>query len=86
MSTARLHVTSHCPFEGYSTHQCSVLHYTELKDCSWLLSCCTGGLARVLQGVKSVIALGKLGSLLPAAQRAGVERVVLLSTAGEPSS
>jgi hypothetical protein len=45
--------------------------------------CCAGGLARALQGVKSVIALGKLGSLLPAAQCAGVERVVLLSTAGE---
>ena len=42
-----------------------------------------GGLARALQGVKSVIALGRLGALLPAAQRAGVERVVLLSTAGK---
>lgn len=43
-----------------------------------------GGLARALQGVKSVVALGRLGALLPAAQRAGVERVVLLSTAGMP--
>jgi hypothetical protein len=32
--------------------------------------------------VKSVIVLGRLGALLPAAQKAGVERVVLLSTAG----
>lgn len=45
-----------------------------------------GGLARAMQGVKSVIALGRLGALLPAAQRAGVERVVLLSTAGERQS
>lgn len=43
----------------------------------------TGGLARALQGVKTVIALGRLGALLPAAERAGVERVVLLSTAGK---
>lgn len=44
---------------------------------------CAGGLSRALKGVKSVVALGRLGALLPAAQRAGVERVVLLSTAGE---
>lgn len=44
---------------------------------------CAGGLARAMQGVKSVIVLGKLGSVLPAAERAGVERVVMLSTAGE---
>jgi hypothetical protein len=36
----------------------------------------------VLQGVKSVIALVRLGAMLPAAQRARVEHVVLLSTAG----
>ena len=47
--------------------------------------CCVlrvGGITRALQGVKSVIALGRLGALLPAAERAGVERVVLLSTSG----
>jgi len=42
-----------------------------------------GGVSRALQGVKSVIALGRLGALLPAAERAGVERIVLLSTAGK---
>jgi hypothetical protein len=36
-------------------------------------------------GVRAV-ALGKLGAVLPAAEAAGVKRVVLLSTAGEPSA
>jgi hypothetical protein len=42
-----------------------------------------GGLARALRNVRCVIALGRLGKLLPAAQQAGVEHIVLLSTAGE---
>lgn len=54
-----------------------------LALCAVCTAAAAGGLARALQGVKSVIALGRLGALLPAAQRAGVERVVLLSTAGE---
>jgi hypothetical protein len=41
-----------------------------------------GGLAAALRGVKVVVALGRLGGLLPAAKAAGVEAVVLLSTAG----
>ncbi|KAF8070859.1 hypothetical protein HT031_000940 [Scenedesmus sp. PABB004] len=42
------------------------------------------GAARALRGVRAVVALGRLGALLPAAEAAGVERVVLLSTAGMP--
>lgn len=41
-----------------------------------------GGLARALRNVRSVIVLGKLGALPQAAAKAGVERLVLLSTAG----
>jgi hypothetical protein len=41
-----------------------------------------GGLARALRNVRSVIVLGKLGALPQAAEKAGVERLVLLSTAG----
>ena len=44
---------------------------------------CGGGLPRALKNVRTVIALGRLGKLLPAAKQAGVERVVMLSTAGE---
>lgn len=43
-----------------------------------------GGLARALRGVRVVVALGRLGKLLPAAKEAGVEHVLLLSTAGMP--
>eukprot|EP00879_Flechtneria_rotunda_P020623 GHRR01021702.1.p1 GENE.GHRR01021702.1~~GHRR01021702.1.p1 ORF type:complete len:314 (+),score=130.01 GHRR01021702.1:841-1782(+) len=43
-----------------------------------------GGLARALKGVCCVVVLGKLGGLLPAVKKAGVERLVLLSTAGMP--
>lgn len=43
----------------------------------------TGELARAMKNVRCVVALGKLGGLIPAAQKAGVERLVLLSTAGE---
>ncbi|GBF97835.1 DNA excision repair protein [Raphidocelis subcapitata] len=43
-----------------------------------------GGLARALRGVRCVVALGRLGKLLPAAKEAGVEHIVLLSTAGMP--
>uniref|UniRef100_A0A383V5A3 NAD(P)-binding domain-containing protein n=1 Tax=Tetradesmus obliquus TaxID=3088 RepID=A0A383V5A3_TETOB len=43
-----------------------------------------GGLARALRNVRSVIVLGKLGALPQAAAKAGVERLVLLSTAGMP--
>lgn len=42
----------------------------------------TGGLARALRNVRSVVVLGKLGALPQAAKQAGVERLVLLSTAG----
>jgi hypothetical protein len=42
-----------------------------------------GGLAHALRNVRSAIVLGKLGALPQAAQKAGVERLVLLSTAGE---
>lgn len=62
------------------------LLHEHVVDCVRLSLCpfvFAGGLTRALQGVKSVIALGRLGALLPAAQRAGVERVVLLSTAGK---
>jgi len=41
-----------------------------------------GGLPRALRNVKCVVALGRLGKLLPAAKQAGVEHIVLLSTAG----
>jgi hypothetical protein len=41
-----------------------------------------GGLARALRGVRCVVALGRLGKLLPAAKEAGVEHIVLLSSAG----
>ncbi len=40
------------------------------------------GLARALKGVRCVVALGQLRGLLPACKKAGVQRVVLLSTAG----
>eukprot|EP00878_Enallax_costatus_P012929 GHUV01013502.1.p1 GENE.GHUV01013502.1~~GHUV01013502.1.p1 ORF type:complete len:266 (+),score=88.18 GHUV01013502.1:1977-2774(+) len=43
-----------------------------------------GELARALRNVRCVVVLGKLGSILPAAQKAGIQRVVLLSTAGMP--
>eukprot|EP00775_Hariotina_reticulata_P005562 gene5562-5799_t len=42
------------------------------------------GLSKALKNVWSVIVLGKLGAVLPAAEAAGVKRVVLLSTAGMP--
>jgi hypothetical protein len=45
-----------------------------------------GGLTRALRNVRSVIVLGKLGALPQAAQKAGVERLVLLSTAGEAAN
>jgi hypothetical protein len=44
------------------------------------------GLSKALRNVWSVVVLGKLGAVLPAAEAAGVKRVVLLSTAGEPSA
>lgn len=41
-----------------------------------------GELTRVLKNVRCVVVLGQLGGMVPAAQKAGVERLVLLSTAG----
>ena len=39
-------------------------------------------LQRVMKGVRTLVVLGRLGRLIPAAKAAGVEQVVLLSTAG----
>jgi hypothetical protein len=39
-------------------------------------------LQRAMKGVKTLVVLGRLGKLLPAAKAAGVEQVVMLSTAG----
>ncbi len=41
---------------------------------------CARGLARALKGVRCVVALGQLRALLPACKKAGVQRVLLLST------
>ncbi|MEW5302567.1 MAG: hypothetical protein WDW36_005337 [Sanguina aurantia] len=43
-----------------------------------------GTLVKVLRGVKCLICLGRLGKLLPAAKKAGVQHVLLLSSAGSP--
>lgn len=70
---------AHCLLCNWPPDTCN----SSSNGCHGAVCCCyAGGLARALQGVKSVIALGRLGALLPAAQRAQVERVVLLSTAG----
>lgn len=42
----------------------------------------TQSLARALRGVRTLVLLGRVGGLLAAAKQAGVEKVVLLSTAG----
>lgn len=39
-------------------------------------------LAKMLRGVKCLICLGRLGKLLPAAKKAGVQHILLLSSAG----
>lgn len=42
----------------------------------------TGGLARALKGVQTVVLLGNVGRLVEASKTAGVQQLVLLSTAG----